>query len=155
MRRFRFSLQRVLDYRESVEKKMLAELAVIQADLDREVAYLQELIHARNCFQNDMREHLKKSSSDEIKHAYVYLDSLNNCISSQKCTVEHLSEARNRKLEEVMAAAKERKILERLKDHKKREHTRTVERLEQAFLDDIAGVRHSRLAKGIDTGVPK
>ena len=144
MRKFRFNLQKVLDYRETVEDKLMSELATIQAELDRATARLHDLMRARNRFREHMRQRLSGGSPDEIKQASEYLDELNNCLRAQASAVRRVTEARDGKLAEVLEASKDRKMLERLRDQRKTEHRSETEHQEQEFLDDIAGIHHSR-----------
>jgi flagellar FliJ protein len=144
MKRFRFNLQRVLDHRQMIEDALLAELAAMQTEQERQMARLAEMRRDRDIFKVKMKEQLSGGSADDIKQAYVYLQQLTAQALAQEVVVRRMRDAINRKTDEVLEATKERKVLERLKEYKKTEHRREAERQEQKFLDDIACVRFGR-----------
>jgi flagellar FliJ protein len=144
VRKFSFNLQRVLEYRETIEEKLLIELAAIRSDHDRALAELGLITAARDDFRHAMKERLSEGDADEIKQAYRYLNELTRRVKSQHFTVNELRQQKDDKTAEVLEAAKERKVLERLKEHKHLEHTRESGRQDQKFLDDIASIGHGR-----------
>ncbi len=144
MRKFKFNLQRVLDYRESIEEKLLSELAAARAQHDREIQKLTEITHARDQFRRRMRRHLTGGDADEIKRAHFYLNDLVRQVQSQEQAVHRAEEVKNRKTAEVVEASKDRKVLERLRDYKLVEYTSEFHSQEQKFLDDLASIRSNR-----------
>lgn len=146
MRKFKFNLQRVLDYRESIEEKLLMELAAVRARHDREVAKLAEISRHRDRFRRRMKESASggRADADEIRRAHLYMDDLVRQIRAQQVAVTEAEEARQRKTTEVVEAAKDRKVLERLRDYRLVEHTSETRALEQKFLDDVSSIRSNR-----------
>lgn len=144
MRKFKFNLQRVLDYRESIEEKLLMELAAVRARHDREVAKLAEITRHRDRFRRRMKERLSAGDPEEIRRAHHYMEDLVRQIKAQQVAVTEAAEARQSKTAEVVEAAKDRKVLERLRDYRLVEHTSETRALEQKFLDDVASIRSNR-----------
>jgi len=144
MRKFRFNLQRVLDYRQTIEDALLTELAAIRADYDRELTRLVDMTRARNRFGQRMRDQLSGGEPEKIKQAYRYLQQLTRRVSDQEARVRVLAERKDRKTAEVIEASRDRKVLQRLREYKITEHRHEAERQEQKFLDDVACVRHAR-----------
>ena len=147
MRRFQFNLQRVLDYRVTIEEALLAELAAIRAEHERELARLADMVLATEAFRRKTRDWLSTGGPEEIKRAYNYLQHLMRMVSAQEANIRRIEERRNRKTAEVIEASKSRKALERLREYRLAEHRQESERQEQNFLDDIAGVRHRRSSR--------
>jgi flagellar protein FliJ len=148
MRKFKFNLQRVLDYRETIEDKLLGELAAARAQHDREIEKLTEVTRARDQFRRRMRRQLTSGDPDEIKRAYFYLNDLVKRVQSQEMAVSQAEEFKNLKTTEVVEASKDRKVLERLRDYKLVEYTSDLHSQEQKFLDDLATIRSNRSKAG-------
>ena len=140
-------MQRVLDYRVTIEEVLLAELAAIRAEHEREQARLTDMVSATEVFRHKTRDWLIAGSSEKIKRAYNYLQQLTKQVSAQEASIRRIEERESRKMAEVLEASKNRKALERLREYRLAEHRRESEREEQNFLDDIAGVRHRRSAQ--------
>lgn len=152
MRKFKFNLQRVLDYRGSIEEKLMGELAVVRAQHDQELERLGEMSRARDQFRRKMRKQLSGGDPDEIKRAYFYLNDLVRQVQSQELAVMRAAEQKNQKTAEVVEASKDRKVMERLRDYKLAEHTSDLHAQEQKFLDDLASIRSNRSKSGGSVG---
>ena len=150
MKKFKFNLQRVLDYRKTIEDALLAELAAIQAEHDRELANLEDMKRDKDQFRERMKIELSRGDADEIKEAYNYLQQLTLQVLVQQNLVAKLNEKKEKKTLEVIDAAKERKVLERLKEYKVAEYRKEAESQEQKFLDDIACIRLGRVKRTED-----
>lgn len=150
MRKFQFGLQRVLDVREMREKALLAELAAIRAEYERERELLIEMMQSVDECRNILREKLSGNCPDEIRETYEFMNGLAARCVEQETVIEKVAERRDAKMAEVIEASKERKALEQLKEQKRIEHAREVERQDQIFMDDIAGVRFRRGTESAD-----
>jgi flagellar protein FliJ len=148
MRRFNFSLQRLLDYKHTVEDVLLVELAAIRAEHAREKAVLAEMTRAKDTFGRRIRKTLAAGDAEQIQRAYAYLLDLGRQITSQDAKVRQIAVRQDEKTSEVIAASKERKALDRLREQKQDEHQREDQRLAQVFLDDIASTRSRRSGCG-------
>jgi len=144
MKAFRFSLQRVFNYRETVEEALLAELAQIRSAYDREMDRLNEIVNTRQVFRDAMRSELACGDPEYIRRAYHFLEDLSVQVQTQENAVKKLEQKKQTKTAEVVEASKDRKVLEKLRDTKAQEHTRQALREEQVFLDDLAGIGHQR-----------
>ncbi|MEN6370671.1 MAG: flagellar export protein FliJ [Armatimonadota bacterium] len=144
MKKFKFNLQRVLDYRQTIEDKLLAELAAVQAEHERELVKLEDMKHELSRFREKMKVELSQGSADEIKESYNYLQQLTKQVLAQQLVVSNVKEKKDQKTLEVVDAAKERKALERLKEYKVADYKKEADRQEQKFLDEIAGIRFGR-----------
>jgi len=144
MRKFRFNLQRALDHREMIEDIRLAELAAIVSEHERELARHAEMERSRNVFSLKIRNGSFRDDPDEMRRAREYLHCLAELVQAQEDRVKTIAEQRDIKTLEVMEASKDRKALDRLREYKLAAHRLETQRLEQAFLDDVAGVRHRR-----------
>ena len=144
MRKFKFNLQRVLDYRETVEESLVVELAAIRMDYEREMENLLRLTHARDTFAEKLRMGLVSPDPEEMKNAYRYQQELLKQVAAQEIVAQQLEEKRDKKLAQVVSASKERKTLDRLRANKAKSHRREELQQEQEFLDDVAGAQYKR-----------
>lgn len=144
MKAFRFSLQRVFNYRETIEEARLAELAEIRNAYDREMGRLTEIVNTRQVFRDAMRSELACGDPEYIRRAYHFLEDLSEQVQTQENAVKKLAKRKETKTAEVVEASKDRKMLEKLRDYKAQEHNRQSLREEQGFLDDLAGIGHQR-----------
>jgi flagellar FliJ protein len=118
MRKFNFRLQKVLDYKETVEDMLLAELAAIQQSYEHEVARLLDMVALRDSFHDRMKRDLTCGDPDSIRIAYHYLQELSDRISAQEVIVKQLAIQKEKKTAEVIRASTDRKVLEKLKEYK-------------------------------------
>ena len=144
MKKFQFHLQKLLEYRSTIEERLLAELSGIRAEYERELTRLKGLHAQMESSRKNAKETLSSGNCDEIRSACDYLNSMGERIKVQEHILCKIEERRRLKMVEVMEAAKDRKALEQLKDQKKIEHKKETERQEQVFLDDIASTRKNR-----------
>lgn len=144
MRKFKFNLQRVLDYRESIEEKLLMELVVARARHDQEVAKLADITRRRDRYRRRMKEQMSSGDAELIRRAQHYMEDLVQQIRIQQVAVTEAAKTRDKKTQEVIEASKDRKVLERLRDYKLLEHTSEMRSLEQKFLDDVSSIRSNR-----------
>ena len=153
MKRFRFNLQRVLDYRKTMEDILLTELGAIRAEYERESARLYDMSRASSLFALELKRHLAAGDPDEIRLAYGYLEHLGEQIGAQQEMLRRIDETKRRKTAEVVAASKDRKVMERLKDYKVTEYRKDAERDHQKFLDDLASIRSNRASSESNSSV--
>ena len=144
MKAFRFSLQRVFNYRETVEEALLGELAEIRNAYDREMNRLTEIVNTRQLFSDAMKSELACGDPEYIRRAYHFLEDLSRQVHTQETAVKKLAQKKETKTAQVVEASKDRKVLEKLRDYKAQEHTQQSLREEQGFLDDLAGIGHQR-----------
>lgn len=142
MKAFRFNLQRVLSYRETIEDALMAELAAIGREYEHEVGRLQQMRLAREAFRERMKHKLEQGDPEVIRRAHGYLVLLSERIDEQEEIVCEVRRKKDDKTAEVVAASKDRQILDRLKEIKAGEHRLEMLSEEQRFLDELAGVRH-------------
>ncbi len=151
MRKFRFSLQRLLDYRQKTEEKLLSELATLQAELEQAEARLRTVVAQKDAFAKRFEEILSDADADTARIAASYLSGLREQVDIQKAAVRQTKNRVLDKTEQVVEAAKERKALEKLRERRFLEHSRELDRQHQLFLDDLATLSHARASAEPDS----
>jgi flagellar FliJ protein len=140
MRRFVFSLQKVLEYRQRLEEQAIRAFAEAQAQLMHEQAVLHKLLIEREeCLRRShRRQHL---SVELLAVEQTYLAALEERIEQQRQRVAEAEKVLEEKRQALIEAQRERKTLERLREKQYEEWRQEWLRTEQKALDELANVR--------------
>jgi flagellar FliJ protein len=148
MKKFKFTLEKVLEVKEIEEKVIQRQLQKVQSQIfenEKYIALIAEKISEERVKVNTKSEKVMHSS--EMMLHYNYLESL-------KADMEHYMMANQKlRLEELdiqsqlVEKSKEKKALERLREIKYEEFRRDYNKEQQSFLDDIS-IQGHRLKAG-------
>ena len=155
-RGFRFRLQRVLDYRETVEHRVQAELAALEHERVRAIEALRQLEAEREGVLMQLVE-LQRGTLDPFEDALVraYGRDLDARAARKVAEIAALDRRIVAKRDELVQASKDRKVMERLREQAWQEFVAEQLRVEQAALDEIGGqlfVRQRRDASATGDG---
>ena len=153
MKRFKFSLQTVLDTRALKEEKLKKELGKLKAQQAEVKERLALLLSTRSEMQAWMAKKRKSSSLDRLIEQ-AYLDrSRADEMSKEKllASIKDFDSLIEFKRLELVAASKEKKAVEKLEEKQHKAYLLDVAREEQAFLDELA--RHQFLTLGEHGGL--
>lgn len=140
MRRFEFSLQKVLDYRQRREEQALRAFAEAQAQLAHEQALLESLQHEREaCLHRSQRRHRLKVQMLTVEQ--TYLSALEERIEEQRERVAQAQRLLEERRAALLEAQRERKALERLREKQYEQWRQEMLRVEQNALDELATMR--------------
>lgn len=134
-----FKLEQVLNYRCEIERVRKQEFATAKQafdsatdrlsseeqqveDLAREFCHRQESLH----------------SIDELRMYADFFARKREDIKQQKDTVDHLNSVMSERRNHLLDAAKDKKVLESLKERRAQEHKVHLAQKEQEFLNEIA-----------------
>ncbi|MFO7265224.1 MAG: hypothetical protein C0P62_003385 [Bacillota bacterium] len=147
MKKFRFSLQRVLDVKVLLEEQQQVALAEARAAAEQAAAALARA-----------REERAAAVAEDGAEQYAapWLRDLawrrrERLLARERRLAAELAEAREREEEErerLLARHKERLVLEKLADKRRAEYMVQLARWEQAVLDEAALTRRQRLMAG-------
>jgi len=145
MKRFKFRLQTVLDQRQTVEDRLLAELAELrreeQAEIHRLRALESVLASAERLLESALQEN---RNADEISRRDDYAKTMRDDVRLQELTLEAVQRRVEAKRVELIDAMRDRKVMEALRDRQQREYLMAQARAEQNSLDEIASLRFAR-----------
>jgi len=138
MKKFNFRLQRVIDVREIKKKERARELAASQRELEKQEKRLCEAAAECESSQDGLRQALKKRSSAGL------LATLEKWRSGREAAAHRQAQETTQQRqvvdgcrESLVAAAKEKEILERLKDRALVGYQSECQHEEQSFLDGL------------------
>jgi len=139
-RPFRFNLDKVLDYRAQLEDQAKIALARAQQAL-RDHLRLLEMLEAD---LDGQRARLSGSSLDaaELWLVRSYVQRLEGDIALARLRQGELEQDVQSKREELADRAKDRKLLEKLKETQAARHVAEENRKEQAGFDEMATLRY-------------
>jgi len=149
MKKFSFSLEKVLEVKEIEEKVIQKNLLLLQHEIfeiEKKIAIIAEKIsleRAKVCTLN-----MELINSDKIMLHYKYIESLSNETEVYKKTLVTLRINEQKIKLQLIEKSKERKALERLKEIKYEEFRKDYNKEQQLFLDDIS-IQNHRFKQGM------
>ena len=145
MQKFRFKLQRLLDFRKIREEQAEAEFAKATRVFLHEKELLRQLeTKLADTFSRLKLEQEKPSSLMTLKLFQDYIDTTREGIKLQAVKVTAAADRRQQCLRKLEEAARKRKGVESLKEKKLQQYHEEVLKEEQAFLDELSGQRYIR-----------
>lgn len=133
MKKFRFTLQRLLDIREARETGIKNELMKVLSLQNKERVLQEELRKKIGSYQARYGENIKKGrySSEEAMSILRYTDVARKAIVEAERRIEALQPEVDRIRERLVIASREKKVVEKLKERK-------YEEFEYEFNKEIA-----------------
>jgi flagellar FliJ protein len=136
MRKFKFSLEPVLDQRERIEDEKQQIFAARQRELLEAEQELARLNGDFKRFSTRLRDDHASLATEELRWHYAHLEYLDRCITMQHAVISQRRTAVERARIDLVEASKERKVMEKLKDKRLQEHRAREASFEQKELDD-------------------
>ena len=141
---FRFRLDPVLGHRERLESARAGDHARALADRLAAEGQRDELIARRDLTRDRLvREHASLDG-DELRATYVHLDYLDRAIVAAQERVDACAAETERARLRLVDAAKDRKVLETLKERRREAFTLEASLADQRELDDLNARLHER-----------
>ena len=142
---FKFNLQPVLNHRQFIEDSLQKEYAHLKSRLAKQHDRLVRLEHKQQHLTEELHHKQHQGTTSSALLLYVdFLDQLHVDIKQLAEKITGLENQTALKRAELLAAMKNRKALEKLKEKKVSEHMAILAKAEQAFLDEIGINRHGR-----------
>ena len=142
---FRFNLQVVLDYRKRIEEGLQIELSRIQRELETARQALWSSQQEKVRYEEELAE--REAREFNLHESVLYRDYLRGMrkkIKGQRDRVATIKIELDTKQEELLAATKQRKVLEKVKEKHAKEFMDNLQRQEKMFVDEINIRRYQR-----------
>jgi len=136
---YSFKMEKVLEYRSSVEKNKVEDYAKINILLSEEKEHLDSL--ESEYTSNAQR---KAMNVNEMKMHLLYREKLKNQLNSQKKKVDEIETKLEDARGNLIEARKDRKILEKLKEKDKEKFDAEQASREQKELDDLSIMKYAK-----------
>lgn len=134
--KFRFSLQALLDARRRAESRKMYELAAWRRALDGTAAELEGIVRARDRCMSGLAAAALASSAVDLRVRDAYLRRLDAAFADVSCRRGEVLGAWESARDAVIAARRERRVLERLKERRRRAFEAEEARREELELDE-------------------
>ncbi len=120
MKKFKFKLQRLLDMREAKETEIKNELMKVLALQNKERILQDELKTKISRYENQYSERIKKGQfqADQMMSIMRYTDIARKAIVEAEIRIESYQPEVDRVREKLVAASRDKKIVEKLKERK-------------------------------------
>jgi flagellar FliJ protein len=148
MKKFKFTLQPVLEQRKRIEDQRQQAVAMRQRALVQAEAELLRLNNEFGTYGEMLRTRHKELAADELRMYSAHLQFLDRNIIAQIRVVAERRVALDRARNELLVAVKDRKVVEKLKEKRRLDFVREELRVEQNELDDGNARRYSRALGG-------
>ena len=146
MKKFKFRLQKVMEFKEEIERQRMLDLGRAKKRVSSEERKLEQLWKE----DSDCRIQIEEKEKEDIINPvemdlyYRYLRKLGSDMESQKERIQAAKNKMEEKRQILLTARKERKILEKLKEKKYFAYVTGIARKEQFYLDDLASTAFIR-----------
>ncbi|NLN59575.1 MAG: flagellar export protein FliJ [Deltaproteobacteria bacterium] len=142
---FIYSLQSVLEYRQSIEKEKLTEFSDAERNLHDEKRRLQEIGEHRAELAGDLRALQDKAcNSRDIVLILKYSEELQRREQRQMEIVREAALVFEERRKDLLEAVKKRKMMETHKEHRHQEYKTDLIAAERRETDDMSIQRFSR-----------
>ncbi len=138
MKKFQFSLDKVLTYKEQIEENLKVELADIIQKVSSEELKLEKLENEHKSYSLEFEEEKAKGCTILKLNFYEgYLVTLTYKIKQQIAIIAKLKIKEEEKRQEVIQAQKDTKTILKLKDKKIDEHNKEKMKIEETFIEEF------------------
>jgi flagellar protein FliJ len=145
----KFQLQSVLDYREQIVDLRQSELAELESRLQAERLVLISLRQRIADLADGIRivQQGGGLNCDDLSYKMAYLEQLESRETAQIARVRECRQERDAKRQELMQAAQDKQVIEKLKERRLEQRRAEELHREGQVLDEISVVRFLRTAE--------
>jgi flagellar FliJ protein len=145
MKKFVFRLETVLDLRKRKEEQVQIKLGEALASLNMEIKKLETLFEKREFYRSEIEKMRAIATRvSEVLMYQDYLDSLEVAIKKQAELVLKMEKLVDEVRLELAECAKQRKIIEKIKENEHEEYVKEFEAKERNILDEFGVITMAR-----------
>ena len=147
MKKFQFSLEKVLSYKQQKQEALRSEHAEILALVRAQEALVESRWERYREYSVEYRERCGRVLP--MTEVLVYqsgLRAMEREIQSETMRLEQLKERAESKRKEVVAAQQETTAIEKLREKKARDYQKALEKSEEAFIEEFVSTSRVRAA---------
>ncbi|OJF90876.1 flagellar export protein FliJ [Alkalibacterium sp. 20] len=141
MQEYRFSMEKVLDWREDLEDVAQLKVKEKEEKISNENEKLNRIVGESRKLKS---EQLFYSTIDHLKRHHLYRDLIDEKIIRQRLTVQKAEKELEQVRIELRVAHKDKKVMQKLEEKERTRHQDTVKKQEQSQLDEISTLSYGR-----------
>ena len=147
MKKFRFSLETVLEYKEQVLDALQKEHGIIMAQVKEQEEYLEGLeMDYRDMDAEFCQRKIEGMAILDAMRYEQYLRAMERQIQQAVLRLEELRRQEEAKRLEVVAAKQDTSSIEKLKDKKLDSYNKAVQKSEEAMIDEFVTTKRAMAA---------
>ena len=149
MKKFRFSLETVLDYKQQALDSLRAEHGAILAQVRAQEQAVQALEEEHRRADDEFTQ--RKLEGINVLDALSfeqYLRALERKLQVEYYKLEELRRREERKRDQVVEARKETATIEKLKEHKLEDYRKAVQKSEETMIEEFVSTTRAMAAAG-------
>lgn len=145
MKKFKFSLESVLKYKVFLAKEAEQQLMSINMDIKECEEYIEQLKSQRiKTFEELDKKRDQEITIESYQIFQNYISSLEEKAELEQKRLHSLYREKDVRTKKLIEARKEKEVLEKLKDKKKKKHVEDMLYEEQKELDEISSLKQAR-----------
>ena len=150
MKKFRFSLETVLDYKNQALDALRAEHGAILAQVRTQEKVIEDLeAEHREADEEFTQRKLEGINILDALNYETYLRSLERKLQEEHRKLERLRKREEEKRAQVVEARKETATLEKLKEHKLDDYRRAEQKAEEQLIEEFVSTTRAMAAMGM------
>lgn len=138
---FNFKLERVLNYKETLENEKKSKFAQAKQKLAKEESLLDDYYKHKNLIVKEKNSVSNKIKAGELVLYNSYIDTINKRIENQKIIVTRTKGELEKAKDEMINAVKEKKIFQKLKENKYQEYIYQLGKEEEKIIDSLVSYK--------------
>ena len=139
MKRRKFQLESVLNYRKGLEEKAHSEFMKIKGALDEEEKQLSKLIEKKKKYEEDLkRRGMQPSDPQELNLYHSYLLRVRDEIEIQHKRVQEAAKRCDDQKEVLLSVSKDKRMMEKLKERQEDTVSYQIKREDKKSMDECA-----------------
>jgi flagellar FliJ protein len=143
MMNFNFRLEKVLNYKETIEDYKKGKYGTVQRQLNREENKLYNFHQYKNNLKNEKNLSATKTKAGNLAMYNNYINDITLKIKKQEEIVAKTKEELEEAKEEMIFAVQEKKIFEKLKENEYEKHLYEMKKLEEKQVDTLLSYKTS------------
>jgi len=140
--KYKFSMEKVLEWRQGKEKSAMEKFAVVQDHVQQQKSILALIMSE---FESTKEKCRKRNNIQEMRQQHYYKEAIEEKIEKQTDLIHQTTENLECMRLELVEAQKDRKIIEKLKEKDFSLYESNIKVVEQKELDEMATLKFKKL----------